>query len=58
MADGTQVMPFELPNNGGKLQQVDAKIEAVIQRLSKAFMYDGIVRQAERVNYVALFKLN
>lgn len=58
VADGTQVMPFELPNNGGKLQQVDAKIEAVIQRLSKAFMYDGIVRQAERVNYVALFKLN
>lgn len=49
VADGTQVTPFELPNNGGKLQQVDAKIDAVIQRLSKAFMYDGIVRNAERV---------
>lgn len=57
-ADPTQVAPFELPNNGGKLQQVDAKIDAVINRLSKAFMYDGAVRNAERVNFVALVKPN
>ena len=46
--DPSQVSPFET-NGGQKLAQVDAKIDSVIQRLTKAFMYSGPTRDAERV---------
>lgn len=47
--DPQNIIPMELGNGGQKLAQVDAKIEAVIIRLSKAFMYSGATRDAERV---------
>lgn len=47
-ADPDSVVQLELPNST-KLTQVDAKLEALIARLQKAFMYTGNTRNAERV---------
>lgn len=47
-ADVDSVTQLELPNSQ-KLAQVDAKLEMLITRLQKAFMYSGNTRNAERV---------